>query len=59
MTQYIEKMLGERIAELEATIERLKKEIDDLQSECYFGAIISLLVGVALGVTIGVSMTWL
>jgi hypothetical protein len=55
----VKKKSSEVIAEQKAMIEKLKKEIDDLQSECYFGAIISLLVGVALGVTIGVSMTWL
>ncbi len=53
------KKSSEVIAEQKAIIEKLKKEVDELQSECYFGAIISLLVGVALGVTIGVSMTWL
>lgn len=53
------KKSSEVIAEQKAIIEKLKKEVDELQSECYFGAIISALVGVALGVTIGVSMTWL
>lgn len=53
------KKSSEVIAEQKAIIEKLKKEVDELQSECYFGAIISLLVGIALGVTIGVSMTWL
>jgi hypothetical protein len=59
VTQYIEKMLGDRIAELEATIEKLKKEIDLLQHECYFGAVIAFMVGAALGTVIGVSITWL
>jgi len=55
----VSKKSSEVIAEQKAIIEKLKKEVDEFQSECYFGAIISLFVGVALGVTIGVSMTWL
>lgn len=50
---------NEVIENQKAIIEKLEKEITDLQHKCYFGAIISFLVGVALGITSGVASVWL
>lgn len=51
--------LSEVIENQKAIIQKLEREITELQHECYFGAMIAFLVGVALGITAGVASVWL
>ena len=57
--KYTVDQLKKQIARLQEDVEKLIDENKSLQTECYFGAMVAFLVGVALGITAGVASVWL
>lgn len=57
-SEYIVDRLNADIIELERSVDALLKQNQELDSECKFGAMVSLLIGFVLGLTFAAVMVW-
>lgn len=57
-SEYLIDRLNEEIAALESRVDALINENKTLHEECRFGAVVTGMLGICLGVVIGTAIAW-